>query len=81
MEFTIEQLNEKLGEGKNVEQIFRDAQRVYNHWSELPPSERTASRLLSNLSFDFFDLLFCFHSKSLFFVKNEKSKVVKFNIF
>ena len=56
-EGNAKQLNEKLGEGKNVEQIFRDAQRVYNHWSELPPSERTASRLLSNLSFDFFDLL------------------------
>ena len=56
-EGNAKQLNEKLGEGKNVEQIFREAQRVYNHWSELPPNERTANRLLSSLSFDFFNLL------------------------
>lgn len=56
-EGNAKQLNEKLGEGKNVEQIFREAQRSYNHWNQLPIEERTASRLLNMLSFDFFDLL------------------------
>ena len=56
-EGNAKQLNEKLGEGKNVEQIFREAQRSYNHWNQLPVEERTASRLLNMLSFDFFDLL------------------------
>ena len=56
-EGNAKQLNDKLGEGKNVEQIFRDAQRTYNHWNQLPSEERTAGRLLDMLSFDFFDLL------------------------
>ncbi len=56
-EGNAKQLNDKLGEGKNVEQIFRDAQRTYNHWNQLPADERTAGRLLNMLSFDFFDLL------------------------
>ena len=56
-EGNAKQLNEKLGEGKNVEQIFRDAQKTFNHWSKLSADERTAGRLLDMLSFDFFDLL------------------------
>ena len=31
------QLNEKLGLGKNVEQIFREAQKTFNHWNKLKP--------------------------------------------
>lgn len=56
-EGNAKQLNDKLGEGKNVEQIFREAQRTFNQWNKLSPNERTASRLLDMLSFDFFDLL------------------------
>ena len=56
-EGNAKQLNEKLGEGKNIEQIFRDAQRIYNQWNQLSTDERTARRLLKMLSFDFFDLL------------------------
>lgn len=56
-EGNAKQLNEKLGKDKNVEQIFREAQRSYNHWNNLPPIERTAQKLLNMLSFDFFDLL------------------------
>lgn len=51
------QFNGKLGDGKNVEQIFRDAQKTYNQWNQLPSEERTTGRLLDMLSFDFFDLL------------------------
>ena len=51
------QLNEKLGLGKNVEQIFREAQKTFNHWNKLKPENRTAQKLLNMLSFDFFDLL------------------------
>lgn len=56
-EGNAKQLNDKLGEGKNVEQIFREAQRTFNQWNRLPINERTASCLLNMLSFDFFDLL------------------------
>lgn len=51
------QFNEKLGEGKNVEHIFREAQKTFNHWNKLPVQDRTAQKLLNMLSFDFFDLL------------------------
>lgn len=56
-EGNAKQLNEKLGEGKNVEQIFREAQKTFNTWNKLPTDERTTTRLLDMLSFDFFDLL------------------------
>ena len=56
-EGNVKQFNDKLGEGKNVEQIFREAQKAFNRWSKLAAAERTANRLLEMLSFDFFDLL------------------------
>ncbi len=51
------EMNKKLGEGKNIDHIFREAQKAFNRWNTLPPSERTTARLLDMLSFDFFDLL------------------------
>lgn len=40
-----------------LDDIFRNAQAAYNHWSKLPPAERTVQNLLENLSYDFFNLL------------------------
>ncbi len=52
-----ENLSKKLRTGKSVEEIFRRAQAVFNHWSKLPPEERTAHAILNALDFDFFELL------------------------
>lgn len=52
-----ENLSQKLKSGKNVEEIFRQAQTVFNQWSKLPPEERTARTILDALDFDFFELL------------------------
>jgi len=50
-------LSDKLRLGRSVEDIFRQAQGVFNQWSKLPASERTASAILERLHFDFFELL------------------------
>ena len=50
-------LESNMDLGHPIEQIFRSAQKVFNEWSELPTEERTADRLLSELDFDFFELL------------------------
>lgn len=52
-----EQLASKLNLSASVEEVFRQAQRVFNEWSDLPSSERTAEVILSRLDFDFFELL------------------------
>ena len=52
-----EQLASKLNLSTSVEEVFRQAQRVFNEWSDLPSSERTAEAILSRLDFDFFELL------------------------
>ena len=52
-----EEIDAKLDTKTPVNDIFRKAQAAYNAWSKLEPEERTAGRLLSNLSFDFFKLL------------------------
>lgn len=52
-----ENLSSKLRTGKTVEEIFRQAQTVFNSWSKLPPEERTARAILDALDFDFFELL------------------------
>ncbi len=52
-----EYINEALDLGKNIDDIFRFAQTAYNKWAKLDPVERTTERLLSDLSFDFFQLL------------------------
>lgn len=52
-----ENLSSKLRTGKSVEEIFRQAQTVFNWWSKLPPEERTAKSILDALDFDFFELL------------------------
>lgn len=44
---------------KSVDQILRNAQKIFNEWSELPVEERTSRALLNRLNsnFDFFKLL------------------------
>ena len=46
-----------LNTSASVDDIFRQAQSVYNRWAKLPEEERTTNRLLSELSFDFFEVL------------------------
>lgn len=50
-------INDLLGTGKAIEQIFRDAQTAYSRWTHLLPEQRTTQRLLDSLSFDFFQVL------------------------
>lgn len=47
----------KLELSTSIEQVFRDAQRTFNEWSRLPAEERSAEVLLSQLDFEFFELL------------------------
>lgn len=49
-------LSEKLNTKKSIEQIFRQAQRVFNEWSDYPKETRTTDSLLRMLDFDFFEL-------------------------
>lgn len=50
-------LDEKLNLKSDIDTIFRQAQGVYNAWSKLPESQRTTENLLSQLDFDFFEVL------------------------
>ena len=52
-----EALSAKLRTERDIEEIFRHAQTVFNAWSRLPPEERTADAILEALDFDFFELL------------------------
>ena len=52
-----ENLSKNLRTGRSVEEIFRNAQTVFNQWSKLPPEDRTARAILDSLDFDFFELL------------------------
>ena len=52
-----QQLEKLLKTESSIDDIFRKAQGVYNQWSRLPEEERTTERLLSELSFDFFEVL------------------------
>jgi superfamily II DNA or RNA helicase len=52
-----EKLSSKLRTERNIEEIFRRAQAVFNNWPKLPPEERTAAAILNALDFDFFEVL------------------------
>jgi len=52
-----ENLQKLLRSDRTVEDVFRNAQTVFNQWSKLKPSERTAASILEKLDFDFFELL------------------------
>ncbi|MBR4751272.1 MAG: DEAD/DEAH box helicase family protein [Thermoguttaceae bacterium] len=47
----------KLGLSRSINDIFRNAQSVFNAWSKLDVSERTTEKLLGMLNFDFFEVL------------------------
>ncbi len=50
-------INEKLNTAKPIDEIFRNAQRAFNVWSDLEPGKRTTATLLKMLDFDFFEVL------------------------
>jgi len=50
-------INEKLNTSKPIEEIFRNAQRLFNEWIKNPPEQRTTAELLKRLDFDFFEVL------------------------
>ena len=52
-----EAFNEKLNTKSDIDNIFRQAQTVYNAWCKLPEAQRTTATLLSQLDFDFFEIL------------------------
>lgn len=52
-----ENLSSKLPLATTLDQVFREAQIAFNHWSDLPAGERTADSILSMLDFDFFEIL------------------------
>ena len=52
-----ESLDERLNTTKSLEDIFKQAQKAFNAWSELDPGRRTTDALLHMLDFDFFELL------------------------
>ena len=50
-------INAELDLDKDIDEIFRNAQRVYNKWAKLDATERTTERLLDELDFEFFQML------------------------
>lgn len=53
----VNQMNDLLNTKKSFDEIFRNAQRVFNKWSGLPQESRTTAALLRMLDFDFFEVL------------------------
>lgn len=51
------EINEKLDIKSDINTVFRQAQGVYNSWCNLPEKDRTTEKLLSQLDFDFFEVL------------------------
>lgn len=56
-EGTPQNLDDKLNTSKSIDEIFRQAQKSFNSWSELSAQRRTTENLLKTLDFDFFELL------------------------
>lgn len=50
-------MDQQLNTTKSIDEIFRQAQRAFNAWSELKPEQRTTDALLRTLDFDFFEVL------------------------
>lgn len=50
-------IDSKLDMDKSIDDIFRQAQTVFNKWAELPVEEKVTRNLLKKLNFDFFELL------------------------
>ena len=56
-EGTPQNLDDKLNTSKSINEIFKQAQKSFNSWSELSAQRRTTENLLKTLDFDFFELL------------------------
>jgi hypothetical protein len=50
-------IDAKLDTSRSIDDIFKNAQRAFNRWSELDIADRTTDRLLKMLDFDFFEVL------------------------
>ena len=50
-------IDEKLNTSRSINEIFRNAQRAFNMWSQWEPADRTTANLLKMLDFDFFEVL------------------------
>ena len=50
-------MDQRLNTTKSIDEIFRQAQRAFNAWSELKPEQRTTDALLRTLDFYFFEVL------------------------
>lgn len=50
-------VDEKLNTTHSLDEIFRNAQRAFNMWSDFELKDRTTERLLKMLGFDFFEVL------------------------
>lgn len=53
----VENIDSLLDTKNSIDDIFRQAQTAYNKWAKFEPSERTTTKLLGMLSFDFFEVL------------------------
>lgn len=53
----VENINDLLDTGKNIDSIFKDAQTTYSKWAKLSSEKRTTEKLVDSLSYDFFQLL------------------------
>lgn len=51
------QLYDKLETKRTIDEIFRNAQKVFNQWNKQDDGERTTDSLLKSLDFDFFEVL------------------------
>lgn len=50
-------INNRLETKRSIDEIFRNAQKVFNQWNKLEEGERTTDALLKSLDFDFFEVL------------------------
>ena len=48
-----DEMNSTIDVGRDIQSIFRNAQKVFNAWSKLPTGERRAKDLLDKLDIDF----------------------------
>ena len=52
-----ENINSQLNTSKTIDDVFKQAQKAFNAWSEMEPEDRTTDALLKTLDFDFFEVL------------------------
>lgn len=50
-------INSKLDTERDIDEVFKRAQKEFNKWSEGKTTQRTAERLVEQLDFDFFEVL------------------------